>query len=85
MNLARAQDLPLRPEMIALIERYYDAVVTDGLAYHTAQPALTKARPRGPPPRRVGHNLLLRLSTRQADASSVELPTQKPVCRTPKS
>jgi transposase len=32
-----------------------------------AQPALTKARPRGPPPRRVGHNLLLRLSTRKAD------------------
>ena len=43
------------------------AVVADGLAYHTAQPALTKARPRGPPPRRVGHNLLLRLSTRKAD------------------
>ena len=56
VNLARAQDLPLRPEMIALIERCYDAVVTDGLAYHTAQP-----------PRRVGHNLLLRLSTRKAD------------------
>ncbi len=67
VNLARAQDLPLRPEMIALIERCYDAVVADGLAYHTAQPALTKARPRGPPPRRVGHNLLLRLSTRKAD------------------
>ena len=46
VNLARAQDLPLRPEMIALIERCYDAVVADGLAYHTAQPALTKARPR---------------------------------------
>ena len=67
VNLARAQDLPLRPEMIALIERCYDAVVADGLAYHTAQPALTKARPRGPPPRRIGHNLLLRLSTRKAD------------------
>jgi transposase len=67
VNLARAQDLPLRPEMIALIERCYNAVVADGLAYHTAQPALTKARPRGPPPRRVGHNLLLRLSTRKAD------------------
>ena len=67
VNLARAQNLPLRPEMIALIERCYDAVVADGLAYHTAQPALTKARPRGPPPRRVGHNLLLRLSTRKAD------------------
>ena len=67
VNLARAQDLPLKPEMIALIERCYDAIVADGLAYHMAQPALTKARPRGPPPRRVGHNLLLRLSTRKAD------------------
>ncbi len=67
VNLARAQNLPLRPEMIALIERCYDAVVADGLAYHTAQPALTKAMPRSPPPRRVGHNLLLRLSTRKAD------------------
>src|SRR6478736_4789062 len=66
-NLARQRGVPLKPEMIALIERRYDAVVADGLAYHTAQPALTKARPRGPPPRRVGHNLLLRLSTRKAD------------------
>ena len=28
---------------------------------------MLKARPRGRPPRRVGHNLLLRLSTRKAD------------------
>ena len=67
VNLAHGQELPLKPEMIALIERCYDAIVADGLAYHMAQPALTKARPRGPPPRRVGHNLLLRLSTRKAD------------------
>ena len=32
-----------------------------------AQPALAKARRRGRPPRRVGHNLLLRLSTRKHD------------------
>ena len=67
VNLARAQNLPLKPEMIALIERCYDGIVADGLAYHMAQPALTKARSRGPPPRRVGHNLLLRLSTRKTD------------------
>src|SRR3974390_2394106 len=65
VNLAHGQELPLKPEMIALIERCYDAIVADGLAYHMAQPALTKARPRGPPPRRVGHNLLLRLSPRK--------------------
>jgi transposase len=67
VNLARAQDVPLRPELIALIERRYDAIVADGLAFHAAQPALIKARPRGRPPRRVGHNLLLRLSTRKSD------------------
>jgi transposase len=67
VNLARAQDRPLKPELIALIERCYDAIVADGLAFHVAQPALTKARPRGRPPRRVGHNLLLRLSTRKPD------------------
>ena len=67
VNLARAQDRPLKPELIALIERCYDAIVADGLAFHMAQPVLAQMRSRGPPPRRVGHNLLLRLSTRRAD------------------
>lgn len=39
----------------------------DGLAFHSAQPALAKPRARGRPPRRVGHNLLLRLATRKPD------------------
>ena len=59
--------MPLKPGLIALIERCYDATIADGLAFHEAQPALTKPRPRGRPPRRVGHNLLLRLSTRKQD------------------
>lgn len=67
VNLARGQDKPLRPQLIALIERRYDRILADGLAFHEAQPALAKARPRGRPPRRVGHNLLLRLSTRKPD------------------
>ena len=53
--------------MIALIERCHDAVVADGLAYLHGATCSTKARPRGPPPRRVGHNLLLRLIKRKAD------------------
>src|SRR3984885_9247296 len=65
VNLARVQEMSLRPELIALIERCYDAIVADGLAFHAGQPALARARPRGRPPRRVGHNLLLRLSTRK--------------------
>lgn len=67
VNLARAQGIPLRPELTALIERRYDAIVTDGMAFHTAQPALAKTRRRGRPPRRVGHNLLLRLCARKPD------------------
>jgi transposase len=59
--------VPLKPGLIALVERRYDAIVADGLAFHEAQPALTKTRPHGRPPRRVGHNLLLRLSTHKKD------------------
>jgi transposase len=66
-NLAREQGVPLKPGLIALIDRYYDAILAEGLAFHAAQPALAKARRRGRPPRRVGHNLLLRLSIRKQD------------------
>ena len=70
-NLARRQGKPLPPRLIAMIERCYDAIVADGLLFHTGQPALTQAdvqaRRRGRVPRRVGHNLLLRLSTRKPD------------------
>jgi len=70
-NLAREQAKPLSPCLIALIERCYDAILAQGLALHDAQPALRcatgKAKWRGRTPRRVGHNLLLRLSTRKPD------------------
>jgi transposase len=56
-NLAREQNLPLKPGLIALIERIYDGILANGLAFHDAQPALTKAGRRGRTPRRVGHNL----------------------------
>jgi transposase len=39
-NLAREQDLSLKP---SLMERCYDGVLANGLAFHEAQPALTKA------------------------------------------
>jgi transposase len=70
-NLARDRGVPLKPSLIACIERCYDAVLAEGLAFHAAQPALVAAavaaRRRGRPARRVGHNLLLRLSTRKQD------------------
>jgi transposase len=66
-NLARKQGRPLKPGLIALIDRCYDDILAHGLGFHDAQPALTKAGRRGRTPRRVGHNLLLRLSTRKQD------------------
>jgi transposase len=70
-NLARDRDVPLKPGLIALFERSYDAALTDGFAFHEAQPTLisaeVKATRRGRPSRRVGHNLLLRLSIRKQD------------------
>ena len=68
-NLAREQGGPLPPRLIALIERCYDAILAAGLAFHQAQPALLRAASnrRGRQPRRVGHNLLLRLSVRKQD------------------
>ena len=61
----------LKPGLIALFERGYDTILADGLAFHETQPPLVPAvgtgTRRGRPPRRVGHNLLLRLSTRKTD------------------
>jgi transposase len=66
-NLAREQSVPLKPDLIALIDRCYDGILAKGLAFHESQPALAKTGRRGRQPRRVGHNLLLRLSTRKRD------------------
>ncbi|HZF97205.1 MAG TPA: IS66 family transposase, partial [Pseudoxanthomonas sp.] len=70
-NLARDRGVPLKPSLITRIERCYDAILAEGLAFHAAQPALVSAavgaRHRGRPARRVGHNRLLRLSARKQD------------------
>jgi len=70
-NLARERGVALRPGLIALIERRYEMILAQGFVFHDAQPTLipaeVKARRRGRPPRRVGHNLLLRLGTRKQD------------------
>jgi transposase len=59
----------LSPGLIALIERCYDAILTEGFAFHEAQPALvsTARKRKGRVPRRTGHNLLRRLHGRKLD------------------
>ena len=70
-NRACEQGVPLRPGLVALIDRCYDAIIAEGVAYHEAQTPLisaaVKARRRGRQPRRAGHNLLLRLRDRKPD------------------
>ena len=70
-NLARGGDKLLKPDLIGLIERRYDAILAEGLAYHEAQTPLVRpaeqAKRRGRVPHRVGHNLLFRLQNRRQD------------------
>lgn len=70
-NVARAQDIPLPPRLVARFLRRYDAIVATGLAFHEALPPLPASKywwkRRGPPRRRPGHNLLNRFSIRRAD------------------
>ena len=72
-HLARDRGVPLDPRLVAQFRRRYDTIVTEGLAFHQDQPPLATPptnggrKRRGRPPRRTGHNLLLRLSTRKDD------------------
>jgi transposase len=72
VNLARERG-PLKPGLIALIERRYDVFVAEGLAFHEAQSPLRPdaapqgCRRRGRKARRTGHNLLLRFANRRED------------------
>jgi transposase len=71
-NLARERNAPLKPSLVALIQRRFNAILAAGLAFHEAQPPLPPrpgalGKPRGRPRRRTGHNLRLRLSTRRDD------------------
>jgi len=73
-NRARDRGVALKPRLVERFERCYDAIVAEGLAFHETQPPLAPAtttaagrKHRGRIPRRTGHNLLLRLSTRKQD------------------
>ena len=72
-SLSRDGDAGLIPRLIDLFSRRYDAILAAGLAYHNAQPPLTRPtakegpQKRGRKPRRTGHNLIARLMERKED------------------
>ena len=68
-NLAGQRGVPLKPDLIALIERCYDRILSR-MVWRSmrASQRLAKTGRRGRQPRRVGHNLLLRLGTSKARA-----------------
>ena len=72
-SLSRERDTAVSPRLIELFQRRYDAILAVGLAFHNAQPALTRPatkdsrKKRGRKPRRTGHNLIARLMERKQD------------------
>ena len=84
-HLARDRGVPLEPRLIDQFRRRYDIIVTEGLAFHQDQPPLATPATNGGRkrrgPRRTGHNLLLRLSTRKSCASWTIPPCPSPTIR----
>jgi transposase len=72
-SLSRDGDAGLKPQLIELFSRRYNAILATGLAYHNAQPPLTRPtakqgpQKRGRKPRWTGHNLVARLMERKED------------------
>ena len=68
-NLARERGMDVKPQTIARVERCYRRILSEGFAFHLAQPA--HGRPdgarRGRVAHRTGHNLLIRLRERSKD------------------
>ena len=60
---AQNQNIAVSDRLIALVGRRYDKIIAQALAFHEAQPALSRPKPgkRGRKKRRTGHNLALRL------------------------
>ena len=68
INLARERGIPLKPRLIARIERRYDRHCGGGSRLPSGPaPVARNPTPWREPPRRVGHNLLLRLDQRRGD------------------
>ena len=66
-RIAQGKDTAVPATLVALIERRYDRIVAEALAFHESQPPLSPPKPgkRGRRKRRIGHNLALRLRDRK--------------------
>jgi transposase len=58
-HLYPEEDIP--PFCLHSLNHLYDTILQEGLYFHEQQPPLSSKRRQGRPPRRTGHNLLLRL------------------------
>ena len=66
-RIAQDKDIAVPATLVALIERRYDEIIAEALAFHESQPPLSPPKPgkRGRKKRRIGHNLALRLRNRK--------------------
>jgi len=64
----RYGDKPIRQHQLNRLERIYDSIVEQALAWHESRPPLVLQKNiRGRPKQRPGHNLLLRLSNHREE------------------
>ena len=66
-RIAQDKDIAVPATLVAPIERRYDEIIAEALAFHESQPPLSPPKPgkRGRKKRRIGHNLALRLRDRK--------------------
>ena len=76
-NLARDRGVPLKPSLIALIERCYDSILAEGLAFHEAQaPPTREGRPKTARPCASPNRTQSPLAPRNAQTGHVALPSR---------
>jgi transposase len=69
-NLARTAGVTLKPGLIELFMRRYDAILADAIVYHEAMaPLASGPKHRGRVAKRVGHNLAVRLRDFKSDVT----------------
>ena len=66
-RIAQDKDIAVPARLVALIERRYDEIIAEALAFHESEPPLSPPKPgkKRRRKRRIGHNLALRLRDRK--------------------